>query len=159
MWTTKSTRLCNKSQYSPNTRKFSSDVLVTPLFAFTAFTLQGQNLTEKITQQFLSDSHLEKVFSGYYVTVAPKHVMTHDNTAAVLSKFKKFFNDKRGPKIFNPRQPVFAIDHNIQDKSDQNLKQYRSIESFAKQFGIDFYPPGRGIGHQVYPISLGLLCR
>ncbi|EEB96043.1 hypothetical protein MPER_04890, partial [Moniliophthora perniciosa FA553] len=30
-----------------------------------------------------------------------------------------------------------------------NLAKYASIEAFARQHGVDFYPAGRGIGHQV----------
>ena len=47
------------------------------------------------------------------------------------------------------RQPVFALDHDIQNQSDDNQKKYRDIEAFARQHRIDFYPAGTGIGHQV----------
>ena len=43
----------------------------------------------------------------------------------------------------------FTLDHNVQDKSETNLKKYEGIEAFAKEHGIDFYPAGRGIGHQI----------
>jgi homoaconitate hydratase len=52
-------------------------------------------------------------------------------------------------KIYNPSQVVFALDHDVQNKSEANLKKYSRIESFAREQGIDFYPAGRGIGHQV----------
>lgn len=29
------------------------------------------------------------------------------------------------------------------------MKKYKQIESFAQKHSIDFYPAGRGIGHQV----------
>ena len=32
---------------------------------------------------------------------------------------------------------------------EQNLAKYRAIQEFAMEQGIDFYPAGRGIGHQV----------
>lgn len=44
---------------------------------------------------------------------------------------------------------VFTLDHDVQNKSEKNLKKYATIEAFARQHGIDFYPAGRGIGHQV----------
>ena len=31
----------------------------------------------------------------------------------------------------------------------QNLGKYAGIAAFARRHGVDFYPPGRGIGHQV----------
>jgi len=44
---------------------------------------------------------------------------------------------------------VFTLDHDVQNKSPKNLAKYASIEQFARKHGIDFYPAGRGIGHQV----------
>ena len=44
---------------------------------------------------------------------------------------------------------MFTLDHDVQNKSPQNLAKYASIEQFARKHGIDFYPAGRGIGHQV----------
>lgn len=33
--------------------------------------------------------------------------------------------------------------------SEGNLKKYSNIQRFAQENGVDFYPAGRGIGHQV----------
>lgn len=37
----------------------------------------------------------------------------------------------------------------MQDTSDANLEKYANIAAFAKEHGVDAYPAGRGIGHQV----------
>ncbi|MDK9699410.1 MAG: homoaconitase [bacterium] len=106
----------------------------------------SQNLIEKIAQKFavgLEPGHI--VHSGDYLSIQPAHVMTHDNTGAVLKKFKEI----GAANMANPRQPVFALDHNIQDTSDDNKKKYAKIEAFAQSMGVDFYPAGRGIGHQI----------
>ncbi len=29
------------------------------------------------------------------------------------------------------------------------MKKYQAIQAFAKEHGVDFYPAGRGIGHQI----------
>jgi homoaconitate hydratase len=71
--------------------------------------------------------------------------MTHDNTSAVMSKFKGI----GAKKLKDPQQMVFALDHDIQNQDESNLKKYRSIEAFAKEHGVDFYPAGSGIGHQI----------
>jgi len=71
--------------------------------------------------------------------------MTHDNTSAVMSKFKGI----GAKKIHDPKQLVFALDHDIQNKDEANQKKYRAIEAFAKEHGVDFYPAGSGIGHQI----------
>ena len=108
--------------------------------------MTGQNLVEKIAQKFANDlDDGDIVRSGDYLSISPKHVMTHDNSGAVIPKFRAI----GASKIYDPRQVVFTLDHNVQDTSEANLAKYRKIEEFAKQHGIDFYPAGRGIGHQI----------
>jgi homoaconitate hydratase len=71
--------------------------------------------------------------------------MTHDNTAAVMKKFQAI----GASRILDSRQPVFALDHDIQNQSPANLAKYQAIEEFARAHGVDFYPAGTGIGHQI----------
>ena len=104
-----------------------------------------QTIVEKISQAHLSDGPKRVLRGGDFVSIRPLHVMTHDNTSAVISKFKSI-----GAKgIFDPKQLVFALDHDIQNRNEANLKKYRSIEVFARERGVDFYPAGSGIGHQL----------
>lgn len=105
-----------------------------------------QTLIEKIAQRFavgLESNHV--VRAGDCLSIRPAHVMTHDNTGAVIPKFRSI----GAKQIADPRQPVFALDHNVQDTSAENLAKYANIETFAREHGIDFYPAGRGIGHQI----------
>jgi homoaconitate hydratase len=105
-----------------------------------------QNLVEKIAQRFaldLAEGHI--VCSGDYLTISPAYVMTHDNTGAVIPKFKSI----GATKLANPKQVVHALDHNVQDKSEKNVEKYKKIEAFSRSHGADFYPAGRGIGHQI----------
>ncbi|MGB5105124.1 MAG: homoaconitase [Candidatus Zixiibacteriota bacterium] len=105
-----------------------------------------QTLVEKIAQKFaLGLEPGQLVRAGDYISIRPGYVMTHDNSGAVIPKFKSI----GAGKVFNPRQIVFTLDHNVQDTGADNLKKYAKIESFAKEHGIDFYPAGRGIGHQI----------
>lgn len=105
-----------------------------------------QNFVEKICQKHVHNTSGNKlVQSGDYISIAPSYVMTHDNTGAVIPKFKSI----GAVKLFNPRQVVNTLDHNIQDKSEKNLEKYKKIENFARSMGADFYPAGRGIGHQI----------
>jgi len=71
--------------------------------------------------------------------------MTHDNSWPVATKFMSI----GATKIYNPNQIVMTLDHDVQNKSETNMKKYHNIESFAKKQGVDFYPAGRGIGHQI----------
>ncbi len=105
-----------------------------------------QTLVEKIAQRFAVGLKTgQVVLSGDYLSIRPAHIMTHDNTGAVMNKFKAI----GASKMQNPRQPVFTLDHNVQDTSETNLKKYHGIEAFASDMGVDFYPAGRGIGHQI----------
>lgn len=106
----------------------------------------SQTLIEKIAQKYavgLEPNHI--VHAGDYLSIRPAYVMTHDNTGAVIPKFKSI----GAVKLANPRQVVHTLDHNVQDKSEKNLEKYRKIEEFSKSMGADFYPAGRGIGHQI----------
>jgi len=106
----------------------------------------AQSLIEKTAQKFavgLDEKH--EVHAGDYLSIKPAYIMTHDNTGAVIPKFKSI----GASKLANPRQVVNTLDHNVQDKSEKNLEKYKKIEEFAAKMGADFYPAGRGIGHQI----------
>ncbi|HXR16649.1 MAG TPA: homoaconitase [Terriglobales bacterium] len=105
----------------------------------------AQTIVEKIAQSHMAEGPKRPLRAGDFLSIRPSHVMTHDNTSAVMSKFKAL----GAKKIFDSRQLVFALDHDIQNQDEANLKKYRSIEAFAKEHEIDFYPAGSGIGHQI----------
>jgi homoaconitate hydratase len=105
----------------------------------------AQTIVEKIAKAYLAEGPKRPLRAGDFVSIRPFHVMTHDNTSAVMSKFKAI----GAKKICQPKQLVFALDHDIQNQDEINLKKYRSIEAFAKEHGVDFYPAGAGIGHQI----------
>lgn len=107
---------------------------------------QGQNLTEKIVQKYAVGVPEGKlVHSGDYVSIRPAHCMSHDNSWPVALKFMGL----GATRIHDPRQIVNTLDHDIQNSSEKNLTKYKNIENFARSHGVDFYPAGRGIGHQI----------
>jgi len=106
----------------------------------------GLTLVEKIAARHADGLPPGTVLrSGDFVSIRPRHVMTHDNTGAVIPKFKQI----GATSIADPAQPVFAIDHDIQNVTPKNLEKYANIEKFAREHDIDFYPAGTGISHQV----------
>src|SRR2546423_14563425 len=106
----------------------------------------GLTLVEKIAARHADGLPKGAVVrAADFVSIRPRHVMTHDNTGAVIPKFKQI----GATKIADPAQPVFAIDHDIQNVTPKNLEKYANIEKFAAEHGIDFYPAGTGISHQV----------
>ena len=105
----------------------------------------GQTVVEKIAQTHMAEGPKRPLRAGDFLSIRPHRCMTHDNTSAVMSKFKGI----GAKKVKDPQQMVFALDHDIQNQDESNLKKYRAIEAFAKEQGIDFYPAGSGIGHQI----------
>ncbi len=106
----------------------------------------GQTVVEKIVERHLATGKPARPVRALdFVALHPTHVMTHDNTSAVLGKFRAI----GATRVFDPKQPVFTLDHNIQDTTDKNLTKYREIAAFATEQGIDHYPAGAGIGHQI----------
>jgi len=104
-----------------------------------------QTIVEKIAQAHMAEGPSRPLRAGDFLSIRPHRVMTHDNTSAVMSKFKGL----GAKKIRDPKQLVFALDHDIQNQDEANQKKYRAIEAFAKEHGVDFYPAGSGIGHQI----------
>ncbi|TIC99592.1 Homoaconitase, mitochondrial [Colletotrichum higginsianum] len=105
-----------------------------------------QTMTEKIVQRYavgLADG--KKVRAGDYVTIKPAACMSHDNSFPISKKFMGLGADK----VYDPRQIVMTMDHDVQNRSEANLKKYRLIQEFAKKHDVDVYPPGHGIGHQI----------
>ncbi|CAE8674098.1 unnamed protein product [Polarella glacialis] len=112
----------------------------------------GRGLVEKILQRHVVGA-TGPVKTGDFVSLRPWRVLTHDNSHAVIQKFRGL----GAGKVRDPQQLVFALDHDIQNRSEANLLRgelrgelcYAGIEMFAREQGVDFYPAGRGIGHQV----------
>ncbi len=105
----------------------------------------GQTIVEKIAQKHMTEGPARPLRTGDFLSIRPHRCMTHDNTSAVMSKFKGI-----GAKtVKDPQQLTFALDHDIQNRDETNLKKYRAIEAFAEEQGVDFYPAGSGIGHQI----------
>ncbi|KAI1404630.1 homoaconitase [Hypoxylon fuscum] len=104
-----------------------------------------QTLTEKIVQRHAVNLPEGKlVRSGDYVQIKPYKCMSHDNSFPIITKFLSI----GATRIKDPKQLVFALDHDVQNTSDSNLKKYEHIEAFAKKHNIWFSGRGEGIGHQ-----------
>ncbi|KAI1506144.1 homoaconitase [Biscogniauxia marginata] len=105
-----------------------------------------QTLTEKIVQRYaVGLPPGKRVRSGDYISIQPAAILTHDNSFPVATKFMSM----GATKIYRPEQLVMALDHDVQNTSEANLKKYQGIEAFARKHGVTFYPAGRGIGHQI----------
>ncbi len=104
-----------------------------------------QTMVEKVAQSHMAEGPGRPLRAGDFLSIRPFHVMTHDNTAAVMEKFHTLGAEC----VHDARQLVFTADHDIQNTGESNLAKYRNMEDFARCHGIDFYPPASGIGHQL----------
>ncbi|KAI1121503.1 homoaconitase [Nemania abortiva] len=125
----------------------------------TTKTRTPQTLTEKIIQRHaVGLSEGKVVRSGDYVQILAHRCMSHDNTWPIAMKFMSI----GATQIKDPSQLLFAIDHDVSNKSESNLKKYEQIEAFAKQHGVRFFGAGSGIAHQLMMEKLfvwpGTLC-
>lgn len=106
----------------------------------------GQNRIEKIAERYAVGLAAGfRVHAGDFVSIRPRHVLTHDNTGAVIPKFKSI----GATKIFDSSQPMIALDHDVQNETPENLAKYAAIEAFARAHGLAFFPAKTGIGHQL----------
>jgi homoaconitate hydratase len=105
----------------------------------------GQTIVEKIAQLHVAQGPKRPLRAGDMVSLRPKHILTHDNTSAVLKKFRAL----GGTRVHDSTQPVFALDHEIQNTTAENVAKYAEIEEFAARQRIAFHPAGTGIGHQL----------
>jgi homoaconitate hydratase len=108
-------------------------------------TAGGQTLAEKIVQMHMTRGPRRRVRAGDVVGLRPRHVLSHDNTAAVIEKFRAIGVGR----VHDSTQPVFVLDHDVQNRSEDNQRRYATIEAFARDHGVDFHPAGAGIGHQI----------
>jgi len=65
--------------------------------------MPAQNLVEKIAQKYAVGLEERQIIqSGDYISIKPAYVMTHDNTGAVIPKFRAIGADRILPR--NPRR-------------------------------------------------------
>ena len=63
----------------------------------------GQTIVEKVAQSHMAEGPGDRpLAAGDFVTIRPRHVLTHDNSAPVMKKFKAI----GATRVFDPSQPV-----------------------------------------------------
>jgi 3-isopropylmalate/(R)-2-methylmalate dehydratase large subunit len=81
------------------------------------------------------------------VTVRPDHLLTHDNTAAIISKIG---DELSTYGIADKDIPVIVIDHVVPASNEKTASNHKKIREFVSKYGVKhFYDTGEGICHQV----------
>jgi homoaconitate hydratase family protein len=99
---------------------------------------------EKILAKF---SNNKEIVPGQIVTVHPDHLLTHDNTAAIIQKITPEL-DKYG--VYSKTLPIIVLDHVIPASSEKTANNHKVIREFVKKNEIqNFFDIGFGICHQI----------
>ena len=104
----------------------------------------GMTFAEKILAKY---SGKKETMPGEIVTVKPDHLLTHDNTAAIIQKIKEEL-ERYG--VFSSDLPIIVIDHVVPASSEKTADNHKKIREFVKKYHIThFFDAGNGICHQV----------
>ena len=104
----------------------------------------GMTFAEKILARA---ANTDSVVPGEIVTVRPAHLLTHDNTAAIIGKIGPEL-DKYG--VVDPDLNVIVLDHVAPAANEKTATGHQKIRAFVKQHGVrNFFDVGEGICHQV----------
>ncbi len=90
---------------------------------------------------------VDEVVTGQIVTVHPTHLLTHDNTAAIIAKIS---DELATYGIADRQQPVIVLDHVVPAKDTATATAHASVRAFVNTFDLpNFFDVGEGICHQV----------
>ncbi len=104
----------------------------------------GMTFAQKI---LANKSGNKTVDVGQIVTVRPDHLLTHDNTAAIIGKIGPEL-DAHG--VVRTDLDIIVLDHVIPAASEKNAAGHLKIRGFVKKHHIrHFFDVGEGICHQI----------
>jgi 3-isopropylmalate dehydratase large subunit len=104
----------------------------------------GETFVQKVLSR---KAGLDHVVPGQIVTLRPDHLLTHDNTAAIIGKIGDEL-DKFG--IVDPELPIIVLDHVIPAASEKTATNHKKIREFVQKYEVkNFFDAGAGVCHQV----------
>ena len=90
---------------------------------------------------------LEEARAGEIKVVRPAHLLTHDNTSAIIGKIGPEL-DEHG--IVDVDFPIVVIDHTAPACNEKTATNHKAIRDYVRRFGVrHFFDVGVGICHQV----------
>jgi 3-isopropylmalate/(R)-2-methylmalate dehydratase large subunit len=106
--------------------------------------MTDMTFAEKILAKY---SHQKSVEPSQIVTVQPDHLLSHDNTAAIIQKIQPELK-KYG--VHDANLPIIVLDHVIPAASEKTAINHKLIREFVRTYHINhFYDIGAGICHQI----------
>jgi len=90
---------------------------------------------------------LDSVAPGQIVPVRPDHLLTHDNTAAIIGKIG---DDLEKYGVVRKDLSVIVLDHVTPAANEKTATGHQKVRQFVAKYGIEnFYDVGVGVCHQV----------
>jgi len=104
----------------------------------------GKTFSEKLLAKY---ANKKEVDTGEIVTVKPYHLLTHDNTAAIIQKIQPEL-EKYG--VYSNDLSIIVLDHVIPAASEKTANNHKKIREFVEKYKIkNFFDVGMGICHQI----------
>ena len=104
----------------------------------------SMTFAEKILASYAGESFTQP---GQIVTVKPDHLLTHDNTAAIIQKIDQELSTYG---VYSNELPVIVLDHVVPAASEKTALNHKKIRDFVSKFDIiNFFDVGIGVCHQV----------
>ncbi len=104
----------------------------------------GKTFAEKILAK---KSGQAEVVAGQIVIVEPDHLLTHDNSAAIVGKIGAELEEFG---VARPEMPVIILDHVIPAASEKTATNHQKTRQFVERYKIpNFFDVGVGVCHQV----------
>jgi homoaconitate hydratase family protein len=104
----------------------------------------GYTFAEKV---LMKKANLNEIKVGQIVVVKPDHLLTHDNTSAIVSKVEE---DLKKYGIISKTLSIIAIDHTVPAVDEKTATGHKKIREFVKTYGIEnFFDVGEGVCHQL----------
>jgi len=104
----------------------------------------GMTFVEKVLAKYSGN---KEVVPSQIVTVHPDHLLTHDNTAPIISKIKPELEEYG---VFSKDLSIIVLDHVIPAASEKTANNHKSIREYVKKHDIkNFFDVGVGVCHQV----------
>jgi len=104
----------------------------------------GKTFAEKVLAK---KSGQAEVVPGQIVIVEPEHLLTHDNTSAIIGKIG---GEIKQYGVARPDMPIIVLDHVIPAVDEKTATNHFKIREYVKANKLPhFYDIGQGICHQV----------
>ncbi len=100
-----------------------------------------------VEKMFAKYSGENEVIPSQIVTVKPDHLLTHDNTAAIIQKIQPEL-EKYG--VYDTSLSIIVLDHVIPAASEKTATNHKLIREFVNKYKIKhFFDIGCGVCHQI----------